>query len=526
MQPLLELKNITRSFGETSVLENVNLTVNRGEIHAVLGENGAGKSTLMNLLFGMQYQINAGQYSGEIWFEGKKAEIKTPMDTARLGIGMVHQEMTLIEEMTVTENIFLNREVTKPTILSKILGKKWEILDKKEMRQKAESALIEIGITIDTDLEISALSMGYRQLVEIARESSKENTKLLVLDEPTAILSAWEIRKLMEVMKKLCKKGCSILFITHKLDEVMEIAHKISILRHGKITDCFYKNEIDYHSLVYSITGEEQIQGQKKAVAFGGKEVLLSLKNFSSESNGESISHLNLEVLKGEILGVTGPAGQGKLAIGNGIMGIGHSVGKVMIEQQPLLLNHTIESYKRGIAFVPEDRKKNGIEPDSTIEENICITALQSNKAFIKRCLFFHFPDKKKIKQWSEKMIEELGIKCEGITQKAGELSGGNQQKLCLAKALAVSPKLLIVSEVTRGVDIKAKKLLLEKILELNQKGMTVLMIDSDYTTVQMFCNRIAVVSGGRLNTILSSETTVEEYEQLFREEETFFEKQ
>lgn len=203
MQPLLELKNITRSFGETSVLENVNLTVNRGEIHAVLGENGAGKSTLMNLLFGMQYQINAGQYSGEIWFEGKKAEIKTPMDTARLGIGMVHQEMTLIEEMTVTENIFLNREVTKPTILSKILGKKWEILDKKEMRQKAESALIEIGITIDTDLEISALSMGYRQLVEIARESSKENTKLLVLDEPTAILSAWEIRKLMEVMKKL-----------------------------------------------------------------------------------------------------------------------------------------------------------------------------------------------------------------------------------------------------------------------------------------------------------------------------------
>ena len=320
---VLEMKNITKRYGETTVLSDVSLSVRPGEIHALLGENGAGKSTLMNVLFGMPVIHSTGGFDGEVLIGGEKANILSPNDAMNAGIGMVHQEFMLLPGFTITENIKLNREITRPSILSKVLRlKNLENLDMPAMRQDARKALDSVGMTLDENTLVKGLPVGYMQFVEIAREIDKKGIRLLVFDEPTAVLTESEAETLLSVMKQIAKSGIAIIFITHRLDEVMAAADNITILRDGKLAATREKGKtslVELAELMIGRKGEAVVTATPKAENKDAN-IALSIKNLIVDMPGEDVKGVDLDVREGEILGVGGLAGQGKIGIPNGIM--------------------------------------------------------------------------------------------------------------------------------------------------------------------------------------------------------------
>ena len=509
---LLEMKHISKSFGEQKVLHDINLKIRKGKVHVLLGENGAGKSTLMNILFGMSSIWESGGFSGELLFEGKQIKIKNPFEAMHLGIGMVHQELMLVEDLTVYENIMLHAELTKETFISRIFGKRLSLIDRKGMKKEAEKILLKMGISLNCGARVSSLPLSYKQMIEIAREIRKEDKKLLILDEPTAILDLEESKKLLSIIRKLTKEGISILLITHKLSEAMEIADEITVIRNGITVATLNKKETNEKELAYLMVGKDINKSQKKHKEKETNNILLSLRNFYVEKKAEEVKGINLDIFEGEILGIAGISGQGKLGIGNGILGIEKSHGIMKFCGKDIPLNETKAILQAGIAFVSEERKENGLLLENSIEENICWTAMQIKNKFMKKIVFSNFADKKEMKKWSTQMIKDLDIRCKGYGQKVKELSGGNQQKVCLAHALTLDPKLLIVSEVTRGIDIGAKEILIKKLLEENKKGMTILMIDSDLEQLIHFCDRIAVMYNGKIQAVLSPSESIEKF--------------
>lgn len=504
---VLQMKNIEKEYFKNKVLKGVNLSVKAGEIHALLGENGAGKSTLMNILFGMPVIHSTGGYGGEMMIDNTKVDIKSPKEAMALGIGMVHQEFMLVPGFSVTENIKLNRENTKHNIVSKIFGEKLKTLDFKKMNEDARKALDTLGMNIDEWVKVAGLPVGYMQFIEIAREIDKSNVKLLVFDEPTAVLTESEAENLLKAMERLADTGIAILFITHRLDEVMEAADNITILRDGEWVATLKKEDTNVTELAELMVGRkiEKI-GQIEEVKTdeGRKETLLSIRNLKVNMPGEEVKGINLEVKKGEILGIGGLAGQGKIGIANGIMGLYESTGEVFLKGQPLRLNDPRESIKSGIAFVSEDRRGIGLLLDESIELNIVMTAMQMQKKFIKNYGLFTQLDRKKVRNHALKMIKDLDIRCRGPQQLTRRLSGGNQQKVCIARALTLEPDILFVSEPTRGIDIGAKKLVLDLLHQLNKEmGMTIVMTSSELAELRAICHRIAIVSEGKLEGIL-----------------------
>lgn len=509
---LLEMKHISKSFGEQKVLNDINLKIKKGKIHVLLGENGAGKSTLMSILFGMSSIWESGGFSGELLFEGKQVKIKNPFEAMHLGIGMVHQELMLVEDLTVYENIMLHEEFTKDTFISRFFGKSLSLIDKKKMKKEAEKSLLKMGISLNCDTKVSSLSLSYKQMIEIAREIRKEDKKLLILDEPTAILDLEESKKLLSIIKRLAKDGISVLLITHKLSEAIEIADEITVIRNGTTVATLDKKETNEKELAYLMIGKHSDKNRITQEKEGKKTVLLSLRNFYVQKKSEEVKGIDLDIFEGEILGIAGISGQGKLGIGNGILGIEKAYGTMKFCEKEIPLNETKAILQEGAAFVSEERKKNGLLLENSIEENICWSAAHIKNRFIKKVFFTDFADKKEMKKWSIQMIKDLDIRCKRYNQKVKELSGGNQQKVCLARALTLEPKLLIVSEVTRGIDIGAKEILIKKLLEENKKGMTILMIDSDLEQLIQLCDRIAVMYDGKIQTILSPSESIEKF--------------
>lgn len=508
---LLEMRHINKSFGEQKVLNDINLKLEKGKIHVLLGENGAGKSTLMNILFGMPSIWKSGGFSGEILFEGNPVIIKNTLEAIHLGIGMVHQEFMLVEELTVYENIMLGEEFIKSTLISKLFGKNFSFVDKSSMEKETEKILLKMGISIDCSAKISSLPLSYRQMVEIAREIRKKGTKLLILDEPTAILDFQESQKLLSIIKNLSQEGLSILLITHKLSQAIKIADEITVIRNGATVATLNKKETNEKQLAYLMVGKKIAVNpiQQKTEE---KKVLLSLRDFYVEKKGEEIKGIDLDVFEGEILGIAAVTGQGKLGIGNGIVGIDKAHGTMKLDNKKIALNQTKEILRAGIAFVSEERKENGLLLENSIEENICWIAMQIKNKFMKKILFAHFIDKKEMKKWCSQMINELDIRCKNERQKVKQLSGGNQQKICLARALTLQPKALIVSEATRGIDIGAKEILIKKLLEENKKGMTILMIDSDLEQLIRLCDRIAIIYDGKIQAILPPSESMQKF--------------
>ncbi|QUI24831.1 sugar ABC transporter ATP-binding protein [Vallitalea pronyensis] len=499
-QCILEMKNISKAYDGHKVLKDVNLTLNSGEIHCLLGENGAGKSTLMNILFGMRLIHQSGGFQGELYFEGNKMHVKSPKDAMNWGIGMVHQEFMLIPGFTIMENIKLNRETLKHNIVSRVFGEELKTLDIKAMREDARQALETVNLNVEEWLQVAGLPVGHMQFIEIAREIDKSNIKVLIFDEPTAVLAESEAKNLLATMKKLAQKGIAILFITHRLEEVMSIADKVSILRDGELVCHKAAKDISIDEIAETMVGRKITIQNRAVVDRKDKEVILDIQDFHVMMPGEEVHGMNMQVYRGEILGIGGLAGQGKIGIANGIMGLYPASGHIIYNSKELSYLHTRQVLKHGFAFVSEDRKGVGLILDDTIDMNIAFTSLHINKQFLIKIGPFKFQNTWAIRRHTTKMIKELDIRCTSTAQHVGRLSGGNQQKVCLARALTQNPNILLVSEPTRGIDIGAKKRVLDLLLALNRKhGMTIIMTSSELAELRSICHRIAIISEGKL---------------------------
>ena len=505
-EKLLEFKNISKSFYGNQVLKDVSMTVKKGEVHALIGENGAGKSTLMNILFGMSAIHETGGFEGSVVIEGKEIKIKSPHEAMNHGIGMVHQEFMLIPGFTVTENIKLNREITTDNVVSKVLGNRLKGLDYTKMNHDATKALNTLDMDIESYAQVAGLPVGHMQFIEIAREIDKEGIKILVFDEPTAVLADAEAENLLKAIRRLADKGIGIIFISHRLDEIVSVADTVTILRDGTHIATKPISETSAADIANMMIGRAvTIDREEDANRVISDEVALKIEDLHVNMPGERVKGVNLEVRKGEILGIGGLAGQGKLGIANGVMGIYPAKGKVTFNGKELPLNNAKQVLKDGVAFVSEDRKGIGLLLDEPIELNIAFTAMQINDKFLKNLGIIKLQDSKAIKEHANKMIKDLDIRCTSSMQKAGSLSGGNQQKVCVARALTQEPSLLLVSEPTRGIDIGAKKLILDLLKKLNEEmGMTIVMTSSELAELRSICDRIAIICDGAVAGILS----------------------
>ncbi len=514
---VLKMEGISKEYFGNRVLKGVELKIKPGEIHALMGENGAGKSTLMNILFGMPVIHSTGGFEGTIEFNGQSVKIDSPHKAMELGIGMVHQEFMLIPGFTVTENVKLGREISNPTIASSIFGKSLEKLDKPSMANDTRKALGTIGLSVEDYAMVAGMPVGYMQFVEIAREIDKTGIKLLIFDEPTAVLTESEAERLLETMRVIASKGIAIIFITHRIDEVISVTDSLTVLRDGTFVDRLATRDTTAARIAELMIGRQV----EKLVDNVGEDnrtisdnnILLSLRNLYVDMPGEKVKGVDLDIRRGEILGIGGLAGQGKVGIPNGILGLYPAVGEITFDGEKIEPGKLGDALHKGIAFVSEDRRGVGLLLEDSIEQNTIFTAMQIQGKFLKKYGPFSQFDAKAARKHALDMIEALDIRCTGPEQYAGRLSGGNQQKVCLARAITMEPKLLVVSEPTRGIDIGAKKLVLELLAKMNrEQGMTIIMVSSELNELRSLCDRIAIVSDGKLTGIFSPDASDAEY--------------
>ena len=514
---VLELKGISKSFFGTQVLRDVNLSVRPGEIHAPVGENGAGKTTLMNILFGMQVISETGGFEGDIVFGGEPVTIDSPGEAMARGIGMVHQEFMLIPGFTIAENIKLNREPTRPNLASKVISPKLETVDGAVMRSDSRAALDKLAISIDEWALVAGLPVGHMQFVEIAREIDKRNVRLLVFDEPTAVLTETEAEMLLDAMKRLAAEGIAILFITHRLDEVMEVADNITILRDGEVVAKMTRADAKVERIAELMVGRkvERTELPARLEEPSDRDLVLRIENLSVNMPGERVRNLSLNVRRGEILGIGGLAGHGKVGIANGVMGLYPSTGRVFTNGSELRLNDPKGALESGMAFVSEDRRGVGLLLDESIEMNIALTAMQVQGQFLRPGGFsaLRLADEAGIREHALEVIEDLDIRCTGPEQLVRRLSGGNQQKVCLGRAFTMHPQVLWVSEPTRGIDVGAKQLVLDLLVDFNRKhGMTIIMTSSELAELRKVCDRIVIIYRGQIAGVLPPDASDVEF--------------
>ena len=509
-KPLLKLEGIEKRFGDNCVLKNINLSLNKGEILGLVGENGAGKSTLMKILFGMPEIVESGGYDGKLFLEGAPISFKSPFEALGAGIGMVHQEFSLIPGFTGTENILLNMESVRESVISRILGKRLSVLDRRKMKQRAQSAIDALGVKLDIEQEVSEQPVGHKQFLEIAREINREKVKVIVFDEPTAVLTESEAEIFLSALRRLAKTGIGIIFISHRLLEITAVCDKLAILRDGEIVDDRpVTKDTSIKSIAELMVGRDmnlETSAQADAESVSSNDIHLEVKNLWVDMPGEYVRDVSFSVRKGEIFGIGGLAGQGKLGIPNGIMGLSPAGGEVLLQGKPLKISSPIIPLEAGLAFVSEDRRGVGLLLDEPIYWNIAFNAMQVQGKFLKKILggFIKFRDEKEMRAVAQQYIDSLEIRCVNERQHVRQLSGGNQQKVCLAKAFVFEPNLLFVSEPTRGIDIGAKQLVLEALRHFSKEnGITIIMISSELEELRSICNRIAIISEGAVAGIL-----------------------
>lgn len=513
---VLEMEDICKDFYGTPVLKNVGLTVLPGEIHALIGENGAGKSTLMNILFGMPVIAATGGFRGTIRICGAPVTISTPRQAMELGVGMVHQEFMLLPAFTIAENIKLNRELLRGNLASRILGERLASLDVPAMRRDARAALDRLSLGIDEWLPVAGLPVGHMQFIEIAREVDKRNMKLLVFDEPTAVLTEGEAQDLLAALRRLASEGVGILFISHRLSEVVEIADRITVLRDGEVVGRLTRAEARLERLAELMVGRpiKRVERGSRSVRAEG-EVAVRIRGLAVNMPGERLHQLDLDVYRGEILGIGGLAGHGKVAVANGIMGLYPARGEVEVSGRPLPLGDPRAALAAGLGFLSEDRRGVGLLLDESVEFNIVVTALVSQGRFLRRggSSWLAMRDARQTREHALRLIRELDIRCTGPDQPVRRLSGGNQQKVCLARALTQDPDILFVSEPTRGIDIGAKQIVLDLLAQMNRdRGTTIIMTSSELAELRQICDRVLIVYGGRAAGCLAPDASDAEF--------------
>ena len=506
-EPLLSLKNVSKEFYGNVVLQDVSFDLHEGEILGLVGENGAGKTTLMRILFGMPVIADTGGFKGSICLDGKEVHFSTPFEALDAGIGMVHQEFSLIPGFTTAENIVLNRESMHPSLLNDVFGDRMSILDRPAIKKRAVGAIEKLGVKLDPDMLVSEMPVGHKQFTEIAREISRDQSRILVLDEPTAVLTESEAEVLLESLRRLAAEGVAIIFISHRLQEVVEVADRVVVLRDGLAVKDVPAKGLTIKDIASWMVGRSMAgdaAGARETRKFD--EEILSVKNLWVDMPGETVRDVSASVRKGEIFGIGGLAGQGKLGIPNGIMGLYPAGGTVKLHGREIALNAPAKALKSGMSFVSEDRRGVGLLLDESLDWNIAFTAMQIHGQYLRPILggIFTQRDEKGMESLCKEYIELLDIKCTSSRQKAKELSGGNQQKICLAKAFAMRPDLLFVSEPTRGIDVGAKKLVLDTLRKYNREyGTTIVMISSELEELRSICDRIAIIDEGKIAGIL-----------------------
>ena len=469
---LLQTKGIEKQFLGVKALKGVDFTVKAGEIHALMGENGAGKSTLIKIITGV-YPASAGS----VYFNGKECKFRSPLDAEHAGISTVYQEVNLLPDLSVAENICIGRE---PRMA---IG----LIDKKKRKEQARKALARLDIDINVGENLSSYSIAIQQLVAIARALDVD-CKLLILDEPTSSLDENEVKELFKVMKKLREEGMAIIFITHFLDQVYEVCDRITILRDGQLVGSYDAADLPRIEMVAKMIGKtpEEINQMQAGIVKNTKfgDVVYDAKNLGQSG---TISPVDLRVRAGEQLGLAGLLGSGRSEIAQIIFGVDPHDSGTMTMCNTVNFNSPQKAVKAKVALIAEDRKVTGIIPDLTIRENI-ILALQASKGIWKTMTL------KQQEEMADKYIKLLRIKTPSSEQLVKHLSGGNQQKVLIARWLATNPKLLILDEPTRGIDVGAKAEIEALTQQLCSEGMAVIFISSELEEVVRDCDRVVVL--------------------------------
>lgn len=482
----IEMKGIDKSFGTNQVLKDAGFVLGDGEVHALMGENGAGKSTLMKILTGV-YTKDAGK----VFVDGKEVDYKNPQEAEKAGIVFIHQELNVLFDLTVEENLFIGKEIKKG----------FGFCDQKAMRKKAEEALKNLGVSISPKEVMSNLSVGQQQMIEICK-ALMVDAKVIIMDEPTAALTQSETKVLFEVIQNLRKKGVSMVYISHRMEEIFELCDRISVLRDGTYVGTKNIPETNMNEIVKLMIGREigeRYPGRDTKI---GEEVL-RVEGLTKQGVFQDV---NFEVHAGEVLGVSGLMGAGRTEIMQAIFGnLPYESGKVSINGKEVKIKSPQEAIRHGIGFITEDRKTEGLLLEKSIEENVALTNLasisKSGGVMVKS----------KEQDLSKKAIEELHIRCFGPQHECNNLSGGNQQKVVFAKWIYTEPKILILDEPTRGVDIGAKKEIYTIINQLAAKGVAIIMVSSELPEVLGMSDRIMVVREGVVRGIINKEEANQE---------------
>ncbi|MEK5478684.1 xylose ABC transporter ATP-binding protein [Paenibacillus sp. FSL R5-0407] len=479
---VLEMSDITKEFPGVKALDRVNFKVRKGEIHALCGENGAGKSTLMKVLSGL---YPAGTYSGEIIIEGQSRQFQQISDAEKAGIAIIHQELALVKEMTVGENIFLGAEPCRHGVIQ------WD-----ELYHNASVWLKKVGLNISPNVKIGHLGIGQQQLVEIAKALSK-HTKILILDEPTAALTESEVSILMGILNQLRSEGVSCVYISHKMPEVFALADSITVLRDGRTIATLDREETDDDKVVSLMVGRELTERYPRVDHIPGNTVL-EVSHYNvwhpEKRNQRVLRDIHFTLRKGEILGIAGLMGAGRTELASSLFGAyeGRAEGDVRIEGKAVRIRSVAEAIKAGIALVTEDRKRQGLVMGMDVKRNTTMAAMgKVSKLGV-------INENEEIK-WGRQYVQELKTKTSSLETLVGTLSGGNQQKVVLGKWLMSDPKILIMDEPTRGIDVGAKYEIYNLMNRLVDQGVAIIMISSELPEVLGMSDRIMVMCEGEL---------------------------
>lgn len=483
------MENINKSFPGVQALKDAYFELNRGEVHALVGENGAGKSTLMKILVGA-YRKD----SGRIIYKGKEVDIPNPRVAQDMGISMVFQELNLMPHLTVAQNIFIGREPKKKNLPI--------FLDDEEINRKTKELLNMLHLKVEPNVKVSNLSVGKQQMVEIAKALSF-NSEVIIFDEPTAALSEAETEELFSVIRKLKSQGIGIIYISHRLEELREIADRVTVMRDGQYIGTDFMKNLTIEKIISMMVGREIYETLREKEVEKDAEVVLEVRNLK---RGKIFKNINFSLRKGEILGFAGLIGAGRTEVARAIFGADPiDSGEVYVKGKKVHIRNPWDAINHGIAYLSEDRKRYGLMPDLDVKSNII---LPSMKEFLKT---LGFVDDKKAERVSSEYVQRLRIRTPSVRQKVKNLSGGNQQKVVVAKWLLKNCDILIFDEPTRGIDVGAKNEIYKLLNELVAEGKSIIMISSELPEILRMSHRIVVMCEGRITGILDADEATEE---------------
>ncbi|ARW08534.1 sugar ABC transporter ATP-binding protein [Bacillus atrophaeus] len=481
----IDMNDIHKAFGKNQVLSGVSFNLKPGEVHALMGENGAGKSTLMNLLTGLH-----GLDKGSIRINGKETYFSNPKEAEQNGIAFIHQELNIWPEMTVLENLFIGKEMTS----------KLGILNTKKMKALAKKEFEKLSVSLSLDQEAGKCSVGQQQMIEIAK-ALMTKAEVIIMDEPTAALTEREINKLFEVIASLKKDGVSIVYISHRMEEIFSICDRITIMRDGKTVDTTNISETSFDEVVKKMVGRELTDRYPQRRPELG-DIVLEVRGASKKG---SFEHVSFHVRSGEIVGVSGLMGAGRTEIMRALFGIDRlDSGEIWLAGKKTNIKNPNDAVKKGLGFITENRKDEGLLLDTSIRENIALPSLTS---FSPKGVI----DQKREASFVELLINRLTIKTASPETHARNLSGGNQQKVVIAKWIGIGPKVLILDEPTRGVDVGAKREIYTLMNELTDRGVAIIMVSSELPEIIGMSDRIIVVHEGKISGEVASREATQE---------------